>query len=92
VLVHEGEVVVISSDHLDRRHQRLGELGKELVFGGQRRVREVAADQDRVGSGIEPVDRCDGPSQSVRRGAVVVEAQVRIAELGEEGQTFLTCS
>jgi hypothetical protein len=31
-------------------------------------------------------------AQRVRRGPVVVEAQVRIAELGEEGQTFLTCS
>jgi hypothetical protein len=75
-----------------RRHERLEQLAQELVLTREGRVGEVAGDQDRGGAGVEPVDRRDRQLERSRRGAVVVEAQVRFAELGEEGQTFLTCS
>jgi ribosomal 50S subunit-associated protein YjgA (DUF615 family) len=90
--VDQRWIVVVSRDQVKRGHQRLDQLGEELVFLRQRGVREVAADEDRVRARIQLVDRGDGAPQSVRRGAAVVDAQVRIAELGEEGQTFLTCS
>jgi hypothetical protein len=75
-----------------RNREGLDQGAQTLVFAGERRVGEVAADQDRVGTRIEPVDRRDREFERGRGGAVIVEAQVRFAELREESQTFLTWS
>jgi hypothetical protein len=78
-------VVVVAGQHVHGQPKRRQQLGYAPVLGVAAVVGQIAAQQQRVGRGVQLGDRADGGAKRLRRPQVAgADADVGVADLSQD--------